>query len=98
MNRPRSAKRSPEPASPRRTGLRIERPAAAPDPTATARALAGARDLWSALRTRAAQLLRADAVGSPAAPMIRPSEVGVDRVLVGAVLVLVAFGMVMVFS
>ena len=29
---------------------------------------------------------------------IRPSEVGVDRVLVGAVLALIAFGMVMVFS
>jgi cell division protein FtsW len=33
-----------------------------------------------------------------ARPLIRPSEVGVDRVLVGVVLMLLAFGVVMVFS
>jgi hypothetical protein len=31
-------------------------------------------------------------------PLIRPSEVGVDRVLVGTVLMLLGFGIVMVFS
>src|SRR6185369_7219871 len=33
-----------------------------------------------------------------APPLVRPSEVGVDRVLVGTVLALLAFGIVMVFS
>jgi cell division protein FtsW len=36
--------------------------------------------------------------GSPGPALVRPSEVGVDRVLVGAVLALLAFGIVMVFS
>jgi cell division protein FtsW len=44
-----------------------------------------------ALRAQAGRFLDAPAV-------IRPSEVGVDRVLVGTVLALLGFGMVMVFS
>ena len=88
-------KRAGRKTSPSRTAVRIERPAAPPEPTATARALAGARELGTALQTRIDKLLRAD---PPGTAMVRPSEVGVDRVLVGAVLVLVAFGMVMVFS
>ena len=48
---------------------------------------ARARALWA----RGARLLDPPAV-------IRPSEVGVDRVLVGTVLALLGFGMVMVFS
>ena len=74
--------------------LKIDR--AEESPSVSARAMAGARELWSALRLRAAKLLGPDLTAPT--PMIRPSEVGVDRVLVGAVLVLVAFGMVMVFS
>jgi cell division protein FtsW len=41
---------------------------------------------------------RLGAAGSSAAGLVRPSQVGVDRVLVGAVLLLLAFGIVMVFS
>ncbi len=51
-------------------------------------------DVWSALRGRSARAVNpADAAG-----LIRPNQVGVDRVLVGAVLILAAFGSVMIFS
>src|SRR5262249_31970523 len=89
VNRPARKK------SPSRTAVRVERPAAPPEPTMAARALAGAREPGTALRARIDDLLRPE---PPGTTMIRPSEVGVDRLLVGAVLVLVAFGMVMVFS
>src|SRR5213078_749068 len=49
---------------------------------------------WASFTTWLAKM-RDD--GSPARP-IRPSEVGVDRVLVGAVLALAAIGVVMVYS
>jgi len=88
---PRAASRRPALKHP---ALKIDREEVSL--SASARALAGARELWSALRLRAAKLLGPDLTSTT--PMIRPSEVGVDRVLVGAVLVLVAFGMVMVFS
>ena len=49
---------------------------------------------WAALRGRSSPPVNpADAAG-----LIRPSEVGIDRVLCGAVLVLAAFGSVMIFS
>jgi cell division protein FtsW len=54
--------------------------------------------LWEAAAAGARDV--AASVGrlfDPPAP-VRPSEVGVDRVLVGAVLLLMAFGVVMVFS
>ena len=56
--------------------------------------------LWSGLRARVQQLRGGDRnPGAPTpAPLIRPSQVGVDRVLIGAVLGLLAFGMVMVYS
>jgi cell division protein FtsW len=55
---------------------------------------AGALEVWSSFT---AWLARMRGDGTPTRP-IRPSEVGVDRVLVGAVLALTAFGMVMVYS
>jgi cell division protein FtsW len=56
---------------------------------------------WPALeaaRARFAKLRAAVLRPLDGSPHIRPSEVGVDRVLVGAVLALCAFGVVMVFS
>jgi cell division protein FtsW len=51
---------------------------------------------WSGLRAR---FQRGEVSGSPSpAGMIRPSQTGIDRVLCGTVLVLAAFGSVMVFS
>jgi len=55
---------------------------------------AGALEVWASITSWLAKM-RGD--GAPARP-IRPSEVGVDRVLVGAVLLLAAFGVVMVYS
>jgi len=55
---------------------------------------AGALEVWGSITTWLAKM-RDD--GASARP-IRPSEVGVDRVLVGAVLALAAFGVVMVYS
>jgi cell division protein FtsW len=53
---------------------------------------------WEALIARVRRWwARLDAAGTSAG-LVRPSQVGVDRVLVGAVLVLLAFGIVMVFS
>ncbi len=52
--------------------------------------------LWSGLRAGAQRLRGVDP--ATGAPLVRPSEVGVDRVLVGAVLGLLAFGIVMVYS
>ncbi|HTA18313.1 MAG TPA: FtsW/RodA/SpoVE family cell cycle protein, partial [Polyangia bacterium] len=54
--------------------------------------------LWDALRARAATWRAAILRPLDGSPHIRPSEVGVDRVLVGTVLALLGFGMVMVFS
>ncbi len=51
--------------------------------------VAGALEVWGSLRARVRRLTSDD--GRAAAP-IRPSDVGVDRVLVGAVLALAAFG------
>jgi len=48
---------------------------------------------WARLQAMAARLLPPEAP-----PLVRPSEVGVDRVPLGTVLVLLAFGIVMVFS
>jgi cell division protein FtsW len=55
---------------------------------------AGAMEVWASFTAWLAKM-RGD--GAAARP-IRPSEVGVDRVLVGAVLALAAFGVVMVYS
>jgi cell division protein FtsW len=57
---------------------------------------AGAAALWSGLRARVQKLRGAEP--PPGGPLIRPSQVGVDRVLVGAVLGLLAIGIVMVYS
>jgi cell division protein FtsW len=54
--------------------------------------------LWDAVRARLATARTALLRPLDGSPHIRPSEVGVDRVLVGAVLTLAAFGIVMVFS
>jgi cell division protein FtsW len=51
---------------------------------------------WEGLGARIGALWARLIPESP--PLVRPSEVGVDRVLVGTVLMLLAFGMVMVFS
>jgi cell division protein FtsW len=51
---------------------------------------------WAGLHGRIQRLRGTDP--TTGAPLIRPSQVGVDRVLVGAVLGLLAFGMVMVYS
>jgi len=58
------------------------------------RITAGALEVWASFTTWLAKM-RGD--GGPARP-IRPSETGVDRILVGAVLMLAAFGVVMVYS
>jgi cell division protein FtsW len=63
------------------------------------RVVAGAREVWADLQARVGRLFDADAApAANAATPLRPSEVGVDRVLVGTALALAAFGMVMVFS
>jgi cell division protein FtsW len=54
--------------------------------------------LWEAARARLGAWRAAILRPLDGSPLIRPSEVGVDRVLVGAVLALLGFGMVMVFS
>jgi cell division protein FtsW len=54
--------------------------------------------LWDAARARLARVRAAILRPLDGSPQVRPSEVGVDRVLVGAVLALTAFGIVMVFS
>jgi cell division protein FtsW len=93
---PAPAARAPRsPRSPRVAAVPLRVPKV-PEPSATERAVAGARELWESLRARVAAWLAPEP--KTGAAMIRPSEVGVDRVLVGAVLLLVAFGTVMVFS
>jgi len=62
----------------------------APEPPSRWRAF---EKTWARLQATFARLLPPEAP-----PLVRPSEVGVDRVLVGTVLVLLAFGIVMVFS
>ena len=55
---------------------------------------AGALEVWGSITAWLARMRDDGAAPRP----VRPSEVGVDRVLVGAVLALAAFGVVMVFS
>lgn len=62
----------------------------------TAISRAWAAEAWASLRGRSDSDDKTGNAG--AAGMLRPSEVGVDRVLVGAVLLLAAFGSVMIFS
>ena len=74
-----------------------------PEPTLAARVSAGARELWEAARERFGRMFDGDeriepGPNGPPRRLVRPRDVGVDRVLVGAVLALVAFGTVMVFS
>jgi len=68
--------------------------AAAEEMTPRNRIKAGALEVWASFTTWLAKMRAEDAASRP----IRPSEVGVDRVLVGAVLALAAFGVVMVYS
>jgi cell division protein FtsW len=68
--------------------------AAAEDAPPRNRIKAGALEVWSSLTAWLAKMRDQGAATRP----IRPSEVGVDRVLVGAVLALAAFGVVMVYS
>ena len=79
-------------ASPEAAALKAR--AAAEKAKPVNRITAGALDVWSSIT---AWLTRMRGDGTPARP-IRPSEVGVDRVLVGAVLALAAIGVVMVYS
>jgi cell division protein FtsW len=73
---------------------RRRRPPAAAAPSSPLADRSGFWQPWAArLRALWARLLPPDGP-----PLIRPSEIGVDRVLVGTVLVLLGFGVVMVFS
>ena len=60
------------------------------------RSRAALGQVWAALRGRPSPTPSPNP--ATAAGLIRPSEVGIDRVLCGAVLVLAAFGSVMIFS
>jgi cell division protein FtsW len=79
-------------ASPGAAALRAR--AAAAEAPPRNRIKAGALEVWASFTAWLAKM-RGD--GTPARP-IRPSEVGVDRILVGAVLLLAGFGVVMVYS
>ena len=79
-------------ASPEAAALKAR--AAAEQATPSNRIKAGALEVWS---TITAWYTRMSGDGTTTRP-IRPSEVGVDRVLVGAVLALAALGVVMVYS
>jgi cell division protein FtsW len=79
-------------ASPGAAALRAR--AAAAEALPRNRIKAGALEVWASFTAWLAKM-RGD--GTPARP-IRPSEVGVDRILVGAVLLLAGFGVVMVYS
>jgi cell division protein FtsW len=81
-------------ASPEAAALKARAAEADANATFASRLKAGALDIWSSITAWLAKM-RDD--GSGTRP-IRPSEVGVDRVLVGAVLALAAFGVVMVYS
>jgi cell division protein FtsW len=87
----------------KRPSRRLQSPAAAAlkrraeEPARPGRVVAGAREVWSSLRARLEALFEFDRKPGTATP-IRPSQVGLDRVLVGTALALCAFGMVMVFS
>ena len=85
----RAARRGPSPSA---VALKLR----AEEPARGSRVAAGAREVWSSFRARVQALFEPDA--KPRADSIRPSEVGLDRVLVGTVLALCAFGIVMVFS
>jgi cell division protein FtsW len=90
-------------ASPGTAALQARLAAGDEKATPKSRVWAGAREIWGDVRAGGGKLLAkvmttvGDADPAPPRP-IRPSEVGIDRVLVGAVLLLAAFGMVMVFS
>ncbi|HEY2901695.1 MAG TPA: putative lipid II flippase FtsW [Polyangia bacterium] len=59
---------------------------------------AAVRQRWETVLRRFHRDSSLGGASGDARPLIRPSEIGVDRVLCGAVLMLVGFGMVMVFS
>jgi cell division protein FtsW len=90
-------------AAAKRPSRRLQSPGAAAlkrraeEPARSSRVVAGAREVWSSLRARLEALFEFDRKPGTATP-IRPSQIGVDRVLVGTALALCAFGMVMVFS
>jgi cell division protein FtsW len=87
----------------KRPSRRLQSPEAAAlkrraeEPVRPGRIVAGAREVWASLRARLEALFEFDRKPGTATP-IRPSQVGLDRVLVGTALALTAFGMVMVFS
>jgi cell division protein FtsW len=78
-------------ASPAAAALRAR---AAEEAQPQSRIKAGALEVWSSITAWLAKMRGDDAPSRP----IRPSEVGVDRILVGTVLALAAIGVVMVYS
>jgi cell division protein FtsW len=91
---------------PRRPVRRPKSPSAAAlqarvaEPPVTSRVVAGAKEVWAAVTDRIGRFFDGE-LAPPAAGtarLVRPSQVGIDRWLVGAVLTLTAFGTVMVFS
>jgi cell division protein FtsW len=91
-------------AAPRRAARRAQSAGTADleariaEPRRGSRVLAGAKEIWATAVSRIGALFDGESA-APGAPIpIRPSQVGVDRLLVAAVLVLCAFGTVMVFS
>jgi cell division protein FtsW len=92
--------------TPRRTVRRPKSPSAAAlqarvaDPPVTSRAVAGAKEVWAIVTERVGRFFDADTAppAAGAARLVRPSQMGIDRWLVAAVLTLTAFGTVMVFS
>jgi cell division protein FtsW len=79
-------------ASPEAAALKAR--AAAEDAELPNRIKAGALEIWASITAWLAKMRGDVSADRP----VRPSEVGVDRVLVGAVLALAAFGVVMVYS
>ena len=90
-------------AAAKRSSRRVQSAAAAElarraeEPSRPNRIRAGAREVWASLIARIEALGAMGSKPGTATP-IRPSQMGVDRVLVGVALALTAFGMVMVFS
>jgi cell division protein FtsW len=88
----------------RRSVRRVQSPSAAAlearvaEPAVSSRFAAGAKEVWTAITDRVGRFFDGEAPSAGATPLIRPSEVGLDRWLVAAVLALTAFGTVMVFS
>ena len=79
-------------ASPEAAALKAR--AVAENATPRSRIKAGALEVWSSITAWFAKMRDDGATTRP----IRPSETGVDRILVGAVLALAAIGVVMVYS